>query len=235
LNIAIDGPAGSGKSTVAKMVAQRLGFAYLDTGAMYRAVAWRALQSGVDLSEPLAQTSIDQLVQIAENEPIEFGYQPGESLPSRVFINHTEVTEQIREAAVDRAVTPVSAEPGVREALVEQQRRFSQVNNTVMEGRDIGTVVLPAADLKIFLTASAEVRAERRTIQNAARHGASFDQAEYQRTLADIQRRDAYDSSRPISPLRPAADSIELDSTALHISEVVDQIVRLAEQKAARS
>ncbi|MCL1879916.1 MAG: (d)CMP kinase [Actinomycetia bacterium] len=229
--IAIDGPAGSGKSTVAKLVAQRLGFAYLDTGAMYRAVAWRAVQDGLDLSEPLAASALERIRVIAAEEAIDFGYLPGEPVASQVFIGGQDVSVQIRTPEADRAVSPVSADPGVRQALTSQQRNIGRSRDTVMEGRDIGTVVFPDAELKVFLTASAEERAQRRAIQNAARQGTSFSEQEYERILADIQRRDNYDSSREVAPLAAATDSVELDTTGTTIERVVQQIVDLAGQK----
>jgi len=231
LIIAIDGPAGSGKSTIAKLVARRLGFAYLDTGAMYRAVAWLSLDKGIDVSDPLSADSVEAILAIARSEPISFGYQAGEPLPSQVFIGGRDVTVEIRTAEVDRAVSSVSAIAEVRAALVVQQRRFGSENDTVMEGRDIGTVVFPEAELKVFLTASAEERAQRRTIQNAERKGTSFDEAEYASVLADIQRRDRYDSTRAVSPLAAANDSVILDSTGLCITEVVSRVVELAEER----
>jgi cytidylate kinase len=227
--IAIDGPAGSGKSTVAKLVARELGFAYLDTGAMYRAVAWRALAQRLDLSEPLPDASVACIRQIAATEPIDFGFTLGDPLPSQVFINGEEVTLQIRTPEADRAVSPVSADPGVREALTGQQRDFGCVHNTVMEGRDIGTVVFPDAELKVFLTASAEERAHRRAQQNAEKEGRSVATAEETAViLTDILRRDAYDSSRKVAPLVPAPDSWELDTTGMTIDEVTSAIVERA-------
>ena len=231
--IAIDGPAGSGKSTIAKLVAHRLGFAYLDTGAMYRAVACRAVEEGLDLNDPLSAETIAAIGEIAQNEEISFGYLAGEAVASQIFIDGKDVTEQIRSPQADRAVSPVSADAGVRQALIKQQHTIGSSRDTVMEGRDIGTVVFPDAELKIFLTASPEERAQRRTIQNAARQGLSFDEDEYEKTLADILRRDEYDSSRQLSPLLAAADSIELDSTGQTIEHVVSSIVKLAQQKGA--
>jgi cytidylate kinase len=224
--VAIDGPAGSGKSTVAKLVAQRLGFAYLDTGAMYRAVAWRALNEGLDLSEPLAEASVRRIREIAATAPISFGFTPGEPLPSTVAIDGEDVTRQIRTPDVDKAVSPVSADAGVREALTGQQRRIGAERDTVMEGRDIGTVVFPNAERKVFLTASAEERARRRALQNAAKAGrATASDQEVATIHADILRRDAYDSSREVAPLKAAADSWELDSTEIGIDNVVAAIV----------
>lgn len=217
--VAIDGPAGSGKSTVAKLAAEKLGFAYLDTGAMYRAVAWRALETGTDLDDNAA------LTRIAENDPISFGYTEGESLPSKVFIADEDVTRQIRTPETDVAVSPVSAVAEVRVALVAQQRRIGRMQDTVMEGRDIGTAVFPDAELKIFLTATPEVRAERRLKQNAKRFGKEAQLQSQEEVLADIIRRDKYDSEREASPLKAADDALVLDTSDMSIDEVVNWIV----------
>jgi cytidylate kinase len=227
--IAIDGPAGSGKSTVAKLVARKLGFAYLDTGAMYRAVAWRALAERLDLTEPLCAPSVERIRAIARTEPIRFGFTAGDPLPSQVFINNEDVTRQIRTPQADRAVSPVSADAGVRAALTEQQRAFGREHNTVMEGRDIGTVVFPGAELKVFLTASAEERARRRAQQNAEKEGrVAASVEETAAILKDILRRDACDSSRELAPLVAAPDSWELDTTGMTVGEVVSAIAAKA-------
>lgn len=220
--IAIDGPSGAGKSSVAKAVAKKLGFSCLDTGAMYRAVAWQALQNGTPLDDAEA------LGAIARGYDIEFGHVEGEPVPKRVFIGGAEVTEAIRTAEIDRAVSPVSAVPAVREALVEQQRRIGRAGNYVVEGRDIGTVVFPEAETKVFLTASNEERARRRVLQNAERGVGSTD---YEEVLADLIRRDEADSSRAASPLRAAEDASRIDSTAYSMEEVIDMICALAEGK----
>ena len=217
--IAIDGPAGSGKSTVAKLVAQKLGFHYLDTGAMYRSVAWLALKRGVALDDVAA------IAEIARTEPITFTHEEGSPLPSGVAIAGEDVTRAIRTPEIDRAVSPVSAIGEVREALVEQQRTIAASNDIVMEGRDIGTVVFPDAEVKVFLSASAEERARRRAAQNAQRGFGETDEAAI---LADIIRRDKVDSTRDVAPLKPAEDAVSLDSTALTIDEVVEQIANLA-------
>jgi cytidylate kinase len=224
--LAIDGPAGSGKSTVAKLVARELGFSYLDTGAMYRSVAWCALAEGLDLSEPLSAASLARIREIARSEPVTFAFTPGDPLPSQVLIGGENVTRQIRMPETDRAVSPVSADPQVREALTEQQRLFGREHDTVMEGRDIGTVVFPDAELKVFLTASAAARARRRAQQNAA-----ASETEVAAILADLIRRDAYDSSRKVAPLAAAPDSWELDTTGMTIDEVVAAIVAQAEAR----
>ena len=220
--IAIDGPSGAGKSTVAKAVAKQLGFSCLDTGAMYRAVAWQALQNGVALDDAEA------LGEIARTYDIEFGHVDGEPVPKRVFIGGAEVTQAIRTAEIDKAVSPTSAVPAVREALVDQQRRIGNAGNYVVEGRDIGTVVFPQAEVKVFLTASNEERARRRVAQNAERGVGSTD---YEEVLADLIRRDEADSSRAASPLRPAEDATHIDSTAFTMEEVIAQICALAEGK----
>ncbi|MDO4182964.1 MAG: (d)CMP kinase [Coriobacteriia bacterium] len=222
--IAIDGPSGAGKSTIAKAVARKLGFSCLDTGAMYRAVAWQALQNGVALDDEEA------LGTLARDYEIAFGHVEGEPVPRRVFIGGTEVTDDIRTLQIDQAVTPVSATPSVRTALVAQQQRIGHAGNYVVEGRDIGTVVFPDAEVKVFLTASDEERAHRRVRQNVDRGVGSVDYAE---VLADLQRRDKADSTRATSPLKPAEDAVHIDSTGLYIEDVIDRICQLARQAQA--
>lgn len=218
--IAIDGPAGSGKSTIAKLVAARLGFHYLDTGAMYRAVAWRSLAEGLSLTD---ETAVSR---IALNEHVSFEHEGGEALPSRVLIGGVDVTEEIRSPAADEAVSAVATMPEVRRAMVEQQRALGARGDVVVEGRDIGTVVFPNAELKVFLTASAEERARRRAAQQSAT-GLEVDSA----VVHDaILRRDAIDSSRDVSPLKAAEDSIEVDTTGMTIDQVVARIAELAEE-----
>lgn len=217
--IAIDGPSGAGKSTVAKAVAKKLGFSCLDTGAMYRAVAWRAVRDGVPLDDDAALGALARACEIS------FGHVAGDPTPKRVFIDGDEVTDAIRTAEIDRAVSPTSAAPSVREALVGQQQRIGRAGDYVVEGRDIGTVVFPDAEVKVFLTASPEERAHRRVRQNVDRGVGSID---YDEVLADIVRRDDYDSSRASSPLKPAADAVHLDSTGAYIEDVIDRICQLA-------
>lgn len=213
--VAIDGPSGAGKSTVSKAVAKALGFSCLDTGAMYRAVAWQALHDGVALDDERA------LGLLAHNHTIDFGHVEGDPVPRRVFIDDIEITDAIRTAEIDRSVSTVSAVPAVREALVDQQRRIGAQGNYVVEGRDIGTVVFPQAEVKIFLTASAEERARRRVRQNEERHVGSI---AYEQVLADIVRRDELDASRSTSPLRPAEDAIRLDSTDRSLEDMITAI-----------
>lgn len=221
--IAIDGPAGSGKSSVAQAVAGRLGFHYLDTGAMYRAVAYRALSRSVPLDhEPTVAA-------IAETDAITFGHDAGDPLPSRVFIAGEDVTDAIRTPAVDDAVSPVAKLPLVRSAMVAQQRHIAEGSRIVVEGRDIGTVVFPEAQLKVYLTASAEERARRRAQQRAA-SGHAVDEG---RVRDAIVRRDAIDSTRKHSPLSAADDAVVLDTTELTFDQVVARIVSLAQERGA--
>lgn len=223
--IAIDGPSGAGKSTVAKAVARKLGFSCLDTGAMYRAVAWKAVQEGVSLEDDEA------LGALARTYDIAFAHDAGDPLPRRVFIGGVDVTDAIRTAEIDRAVSPVSAAPSVRAALVEQQQRIGRAGDYVVEGRDIGTTVFPEAPVKVFLTASPEERAHRRVRQNVDRGVGSID---YEEVLADIQRRDTYDSSRATSPLKPADDAVHLDSTGRYIEDIINDVVERAYRVGAK-
>ena len=220
--VAIDGPSGAGKSSVAKMVARELGFSCLDTGAMYRAIAWAAIQNGIDLQDENA------LGELAKKTKISFGHLEGDPVPKQVFINDKEITNEIRTAEIDKAVSPVSAAASVRKALVLQQQRIGDTGNYVVEGRDIGTVVFPNAEVKIFLTASPEERAHRRVRQNADRCIGSIDYAE---VLADINRRDECDSTRETSPLVQADDAILIDSTGHHIEDVIGEICEIARSR----
>lgn len=220
--IAIDGPSGAGKSTVAKAVAKKLGFSCLDTGAMYRAIAWKALREGVSLDDAKA------LGDLAQNHAISFGHTPGDPVPRRVFLDDEEITDGIRTAEIDRSVSAVSAIPVVRQALVEQQRRIGTGGNYVVEGRDICTEVFPGAEVKVFLTASAEERAHRRVRQNVDRGVGSIN---YDEVLADIVRRDELDSSRETAPLRPADDAVRIDSSGVYIEEVIAEICELTKAR----
>ena len=220
--VAIDGPAASGKSTVARAIATELGMAYLDTGAMYRAIAVEAVRRGIALDDAQA------LTRLALDVHIHFGHERGTGLATHVEVDGRDVTAEIRTREADKAVSPVSAVPGVRAAMVEQQRRIAaRGHDIVLEGRDIGSVVFPQAELKIFLTASAAERARRRTI-DMERRGADMT---YEEVLADIHRRDTYDSSRSASPLIKANDAIELDTTGMTILEVVAEIERLVAER----
>ena len=187
---------------------------------MYRAIAWRALEDGVALDDE------DGLGRIARTCEISFGHVEGDPLPKRVFIDGVEVTDAIRTARIDKAVSPTSAAPSVRTALVDQQRRIGAGGDFVVEGRDIGTVVFPDAAVKVFLTASDEERAHRRVRQNVDRGIGSID---YEEVLADLRRRDEADSSRATSPLVAAEDAVRIDSTSHYIEEVIDEICALAD------
>ena len=217
--IAIDGPSGAGKSSVSKLVAIELGFSCLDTGAMYRSIAWQAVHDGVALDD------VEALGEIARTHDIEFTHEPGNPSPIGVAIGGNDVKLAIRTAEIDRAVSPVSAVPAVREALVAQQQRIGRAGDYVVEGRDIGTVVFPDAEVKVFLTASDEARARRRVLQNEQRGVGSTD---FDEVLADIIRRDQYDSSRAASPLKAADDAVIVDSSDMTIEEVVERICDLA-------
>ena len=221
--VAIDGPSGAGKSTIAKIVAKTVGFSCLDTGAMFRSIAVLALKKGISLDDDAALGAL-----ATENE-ITFTFDDNEERTQHVFIAGKEVTSAIRTAEVDKAVSPVSAAPSVRAALLEQQRRIGNAGNYVVEGRDIGTTVFPQAKVKIFLTASAEERARRRVSQNEARGIGSVD---YEEVLADIIRRDQADSTRAVSPLRQAEDAYLLDSSDLTIDQVVEAICSRVKQAA---
>ena len=217
--VAIDGPAGSGKSTVAKLVARTLGFHYLDTGAMYRCIAWYALEHGIDLSDGT------ELERVAREMPIVFSHEDATPVATGVSIAGIDVTREIRTPRIDKAVSPVSALAEVRSALVEQQRSIAKTDNVVMEGRDIGTVVFPDAEVKVYLTASAEERAHRRALQNAERGQKDVDEAAIYKAIV---ARDAADSSREVSPLKPAADAHIIDTTNMSIDEVCETIASLA-------
>ncbi len=206
--VAIDGPAGSGKSTVARAVAARLDVAYLDTGAMYRSVALAALERGVDPADG------DALAKLAASLDIAVG--------ERVSVDGVDVTAAIRGPDVTRVVSAVSAHPPVRAELVRRQRRWAEEHaGGVVEGRDIGTAVFPDADVKVFLTASEQERARRRQRDDGAPN--------VDAVAADIKRRDEIDSTRAASPLRPADDAVVIDTTGHTVDEVVDRVVGLLE------
>ena len=223
--VAIDGPAGSGKSTVAHAVAERRQLTYLDTGAMYRSVTLRCLREGVDLADEKAVAAV------ATAARIEFG--AGEK-GQTVLLDGADVTADIRTPEVDRNVSVVSAVPAVREVMVALQRAVADTGDVVAEGRDIGTVVFPSAEVKVFLTASDEARAHRRAVQreggDAAKDAsATADAAEEQQILNGIRRRDKLDSSRAESPLRAADDAHRIDSSDLTLDQVIDQVLALVD------
>jgi cytidylate kinase len=212
--IALDGPSGTGKSTVARGLARRLGFRYLDTGAMYRAITWAVLREGVDPEDA------DAVAELAARTQVTVTTDPDDQ---HVTVDGQPVDRKIRSQAVTTAVSPVSAVPAVRALLVAAQRELIGPGAVVVEGRDIGTVVAPDAPLKIFLTASTDARATRRSLQ---------DGTDQLGTAADLDRRDTYDSSRAHSPLRAAADAVHVDTTTMGIDEVIQHLVDLAEERA---
>lgn len=216
--VAIDGPAGAGKSTIAKLAAEKLGYAYIDTGAMYRSVAWKFLQTGKEFAE-------DFISNLSQTMVIEF--RP-EAKVNRVFVDGVEVTNAIRTPEVTGIVSKVAAIGAVREAMVDQQRRMGEIGGVLMDGRDIGTVVFPNAELKVFLTASVEERASRRYKEMVAKG----EQVDFEQLKADIAFRDKQDSERAISPLKQAEDAIYLDTSDMNIDQVVAKIMSLVEERA---
>ncbi|MBO5528139.1 MAG: (d)CMP kinase [Bacilli bacterium] len=215
VTVAIDGPAAAGKSTVAKKVAAILNYTYVDTGAMYRAFTWAVLQRGLDPKDEKASCSIipDVTMDLLED--------------GRVFCNDTDVTRAIREPLVSSNVSYIASYKDIRLALVELQRKLAESKSVVMDGRDIGTYVLPDADVKIFQIASVETRAKRRYDENVLKGiPTSMDDV-----IEDVKRRDYIDSHRAFAPLKPAADSIELDTSDLNIEQVVDAILNIIHEK----
>ena len=209
--VAIDGPAGAGKSTVARRLAERLGFRYLDTGAMYRALTWLAMQRGLPLGDgaPLAE--------LAAANPVTFDEA------GRVWIAGTDVTSSIRESRIDRQVPVVAGHPEVRQTMRERQRQLAEGGDVVMEGRDIGTIVVPNADVKVYLSADANVRAGRRQAERPDIGGDAL--------VTDLRRRDERDAPR----LAPATDAEQIDTTALQVDDVVTRIEQLVQERLAAS
>ncbi|MEK5039272.1 (d)CMP kinase [Sporosarcina sp. FSL K6-3457] len=218
IKIAIDGPAAAGKSTIAKMTAEKLGYTYIDTGAMYRALAHKALSRNIDTTNG---EELKNLLQ--ETEIVLLPSTAGQA----VIVDGIDVSEEIRSQQVTAHVSAVAIHQGVRELMVEKQRQLAEGTGVVMDGRDIGTAVLPTAELKIFMTASVEERASRRHIENDKRGiTTSLDDLK-----AEISERDRADSEREVSPLRQATDAVLIDTTAMSIEEVANQISELAEKR----
>lgn len=213
ISIAIDGPAGAGKTTVARELAKRLGLKYVDTGAMYRAVAWKMIQEGIPLHDE------DAIVRMASNMNIDFADGDG----SRILVDGMDVSKEIRSPEVTRLSSPVSAIPGVRRILVAKQRSLAADDGVVMEGRDIGTVVLPDAQVKVFLEASIDERARRRYTETIESGG----NADYNEIRRSIAERDNRDSTREDSPLCKADDAITINTDSLSIEQVVNAIKEL--------
>ena len=217
-NIAIDGPAGAGKSTIAKLLAKKMGFNYVDTGAMYRGLAVQVLDAGVD---PGDETAVSAVISSAVPK---VSYIDGEQ---HIFINDTDVTNRLRTEETGNAASKISAYPAVRAALLDLQRDLAQEYDVIMDGRDIGTTILPGADLKIFLTASVEVRAGRRYDELSKKGEA----ADLKKIAEEIAARDHQDMTRAISPLKQAEDAILVDTSDMSIDQVVEHIYSLYEEK----
>lgn len=213
INIAIDGPAGAGKSTIAKIVAKKLGYVYVDTGAMYRAMAIVMLDANIDLN------STEAISKKAEEAYITIKYIDGEQ---RVFSSGNDVTSRLRNEETGNAASVVSAIPAVRKRLESLQLDLAKAENVVMDGRDIGTAILPNANLKIYLTASSDERARRRVLELTGKG----QEADFEKIKADIEDRDYRDIHRDISPLRQAEDAILIDSSNMTIDEVADEILK---------
>ena len=214
--VAIDGPSGAGKGTVARAVAARLGYRHVDTGAMYRAVAWKAIHDGLDLADEAAVAGL------AAGSRVEVG-------DGVVRIDGHDVAQAIRTPEIDAAAAAVSRQPRVREVLIAAQRELGRGGGVVMEGRDIGTVVFPDAPVKVFLDASPEERARRRAHDPA--HAASRSGAELQDVAVALEARDRSDRTRAMSPLTPAADAVAIDTTGLPVAEVIERVIALVERR----
>lgn len=218
INIAIDGPAGAGKSTIAKAVAAKLGIIYLDTGAMYRAVAYAALKKGIDVKDP------EGVAQLLENLEMDIRYENG---VQNVYVNGENATPYLRTPEMSKAASDISALPVVRYKMVELQREFAAKCDVVLDGRDIGTFVLPDANCKFYMTASPEERAKRRFEELTAK-GETCD---YNAVLQDIVKRDYNDSHREVAPLKQADDAYYLDTTELSIAEVTERVEKIVKER----
>lgn len=215
-NVAIDGPAGAGKSTIAKLVAKEKGYVYVDTGAMYRGLAIHFLENGIEAEEK------EKIAEVCKDADVTIRYEDGQQ---QVYLNGKNITAKLREEAVGNMASKSSAIPEVRAKLLELQRELARKEDVIMDGRDIGTCVLPDADVKVFLTASVETRAKRR-YDELVEKGVACDLEEIAR---DIAERDERDSTREIAPLKQAEDAVLVDSSHMTIEEVVAAIVKLCD------
>ncbi|MBE6136132.1 MAG: (d)CMP kinase [Erysipelotrichaceae bacterium] len=215
ISVAIDGPAAAGKSTIAKKVAEIKGYTYIDTGAMYRAYTWHCLDRGLDCT--------DEQACVAEIPNISIELKPG----GTVLCNGKDITREIRMPIINKNVTPVCQMKPVRLFLVDQQRKMAEKDNVIMDGRDIGTYVLPDAEVKIFQVASPECRAQRRYKENMEKGIPCT----YEEILEDVNRRDKADSERAFAPLKPAPDSVHLDTSDMSIDEVVNKVLEIIDSK----
>lgn len=218
INIAIDGPAGAGKSTVAKAVAKELDIIYLDTGAMYRATAYTAIKNGIDVSD---EVGVGEMLKTLTMDVV---YEDG---AQQLIVNGFNTTPYLREHYMSKAASDISALPCVRYKLVDIQRELAKTYDLVLDGRDIGTFVLPDANCKIFLVASAEERAKRRVEENRLKG----QESDFDTVLKDIKQRDYNDSHREVAPLKKADDAVELDTTTMTIPEVVEAVISLVKEK----
>lgn len=218
INIAIDGPAGAGKSTVAKAVAKELNIIYLDTGAMYRATAYNAIKNGIDVNDE------DKVKEMLDTLTMDVTYENG---VQQIIVNGFNATPYLREHYMSKAASDISAHPCVRYKMVDLQRELAKTYDLVLDGRDIGTFVLPDASCKIFLVASPEERARRRVAENKMKG----QESDFNTVLEDIKKRDYNDSHRKVAPLKKADDAVELETTTMTIEEVVAEVINIVKEK----
>lgn len=219
ISVAIDGPSGAGKSTLAKQLAAELGFIYVDTGAMYRSIGLYGMRKGIDIKDPA------QVEGVLSEINISLAFQEG---TQHIYLNNEDVSEKVRAEEAGMAASVVAKQPAVRQFLLELQRDMAEKNNILMDGRDIGTVVLPNATVKIYLTASVEARANRRYKELQEKGNPET----FEKVKKDIEERDWQDMNREISPLKKAADAVEVDTSALNLQQSFDVLLDLIRQKA---
>ena len=218
INVAIDGPSGAGKSTMARMLAQRLGYLYVDTGAMYRAIGLYAQRAGIGLGE------IEKILPLLPQINISLSHEGGQQ---QIYLNGENVSGPIRTEESSRYASAVAALPGARAHLLDLQRQLAAGNNVIMDGRDIGTVILPRAQVKVFLTATAQERARRRFLEQQQRGEPVI----YEQVLQDVEARDAQDENRQAAPLKPAQDAVLLNSTQMNMEETLERLESIIREK----